>query len=172
MPIRVLLAIFAFLLAPIAARAETYTRSAEAGAIPPRASITDAAWLTGAWEGTGIEGAPSQESWAAPLGGMMHGTFVQGDGKGGVMFTEHMQIVPDGASLKVRLKHFGPDLVGWEEKDKSVSFPLIAVELGALYFNGLTYRRDGRNRLLVAVRMKHKDGTVDELVFRFRRVRG
>jgi Domain of unknown function (DUF6265) len=149
---------------------QLHTRVAEAGAPRPSASIAELAWLVGRWEGPGIDGAPSQESWSAPLGGIMAGTFVQGDGKGGVMFSEVMQFAPDGDSLIVRLKHFNADLTGWEEKDKSVSFRLIAREGNAWYFNGLTYRRDGRSRLLVAVRMRGKDGAVSELVFRFRRV--
>jgi hypothetical protein len=147
-----------------------YTRAAETGTPRPSASITELAWLIGRWEGPGIAGAMAQETWSAPLGGIMAGTFVQADSKGGVMFSEVMQIAPDGDSLIVRLKHFNADLTGWEEKDKSVNFPLIAREGNSWYFNGLTYRREGRNRLLVAVRMRGDDGKVSELVFRFRRV--
>ena len=146
-----------------------YTRAAAANAPRPRATLAELAWLVGQWQGPGIGGAPSQESWSSPLGRQMAGTFVQDDGKGGVLFSEMMQIVPDGESLVVRLKHFNADLTGWEEKDKSVSFPLIAREGATWYFNGLTYRREGRDRLLVAVRMRGNDGKASELVFRFRR---
>lgn len=161
-----------FLAAPATLASEAplqLTRTATTDAPRPKAVISELAWLAGRWEGTGIGGAPSQESWATPLGGMMAGTFVQGDGKGGVMFSEVMQIAPDGESLIIRLKHFNADLTGWEEKDKSAAFPLIAREGGSWYFNGMTYRREGRNRLLVAVRMREKDGKLSELVFRFRR---
>jgi hypothetical protein len=150
--------------------ATVYTRTAEAGAQRPVASVAELAWLIGRWEGPGIAGASSQEAWSAPLGGVMAGTFVQADSKGGVMFSEVMQIAPDGDSLIVRLKHFNADLTGWEEKDKSVNFRLIAREGNSWYFNGLTYRRVGRDRLLVAVRMRGDDGKASELVFRFRRV--
>jgi Domain of unknown function (DUF6265) len=146
-----------------------YTRTAAPGAPRPAANLSEVGWLVGQWDGPGIGGAPSQETWSTPLGGLMAGSFVQGDGKGGVMFSEFMQIAPDGNSLVMRLKHFNADLTGWEEKDKSIAFPLIAREGETLYFNGLTYRREGRNRLLVAVRMRGKDGALSELVFRFRR---
>lgn len=50
--------------------------------------------------------------------------FVQtGSAHAGTMFSEYMQIAPDGDSLIVRLKHFNADLTGWEEKDKTVNFP-------------------------------------------------
>jgi len=148
------------------------TRVAEAGAVRPRAELADLAWLAGTWEGDGIDAAPSREHWGAPIGGAMPGYFVQTDGKGGTMFSEWMQIAAEGDSLVVRLKHFNADLSGWEEKDKVVSFPLIARDGDSWYFNGLTYRRQGDDRLLVAVRMKHDDGSKSELVFRLKRVGG
>jgi Domain of unknown function (DUF6265) len=148
------------------------TRTAEAGAPRPRAELAELDWLQGTWEGEGIEGAMAMEHWSAPVGGAMPGIFVQTDGKGGTMFSEYMQIVPDGESLMVRLKHFNADLTGWEEKDKSVNFPLIGREKGALYFRGLSYLRRGDNRLIVAVRMREADGSHHELVFRFRRKGG
>lgn len=162
------------LLAPPVFAAEApleHTRTAPAEAPRPRASLAELSWLVGEWQGPGVGGAPSQETWSSALGGLMAGTFVQGDGKGGVMFSEVMQIAPDGESLVVRLKHFNADLTGWEEKDKSIAFRLIGREGDAWYFNGLTYRRESRGRLLVAVRMRDKDGSVSELVFRFRRSR-
>lgn len=147
------------------------TRTAEPGAPRPAARLDELGWLIGTWQGEGIGGNPAMESWTAPIGGTMPGLFVQTDGKGGTMFSEYMQIAPDGDSLIVRLKHFNADLTGWEEKDKTVNFPLVARSADALYFNGLTYQRQGRNGLLVAVRMRKADGGREELIFRFRRVR-
>ena len=148
------------------------TRVAEPGAARPRADLSELGWLVGTWEGEGIGGSMAMESWAAPIGGAMPGIFVQTDGKGGTMFSEYMQIAPDGESLVVRLKHFNADLTGWEEKDKTVNFPLVARSDTALYFNGLTYEREGDDRLTVAVRMRQADGSRSELVFRFRRKTG
>ena len=146
-----------------------HTRTAIPGTERPRASVNELAWMAGEWRGPGIEGAPAVEAWSAPVGGSMTGHFVQTDAKGAVWFHELIQIAPDGESLRVRLKHFNADLTGWEEKDKTVDFPLIAREGDSWYFNGLTYRREGPDRLFFAVRMKHSDGKVDELMFRFER---
>lgn len=145
------------------------TRVAEPGAPRPAASLAELGWLVGTWEGEGIGGAPSMESWSAPVGGTMPGIFVQTDGKGGTMFSEYMQIAPDGESLVVRLKHFNVDLTGWEEKDRTITFPLIGRSQNALYFNGLTYERSGSDRLTIAVRMHKADGRSNELVFRLHR---
>lgn len=145
------------------------TRVAEAGQAPPPATIAEAAWLIGTWSGTGINGAEAHESWLAPSDSTMVGLFVQETAAGGIMFSEHMYLMEQDGSLVVKLKHFNPDLTGWEDKDGMVTFRLIAAEPCALYFNALTYRCDGEGGMVVAVRMKSDKPTPQELVFRFRR---
>lgn len=174
----VLIAALAMLMPPAQSRAKEaparteLTRVAEPGVPRPAARLGELGWLVGTWEGEGIGNSPAMESWVRPIGGVMPGIFVQTDSKGGTMFSEYMQIAPDGESLVVRLKHFNADLTGWEEKERTVNFPLVGRSQNALYFNGLTYERQGRNQLLVAVRMRKADGSHNELVFRFRRKRG
>lgn len=146
------------------------TRVGEAGFVSPPASMGDAAWLVGQWSGEGIGGAEAHESWFAPSGDTMVGTFVQETPGGGIMFTEHMYLMEHEGSLVVRLKHFNPDLTGWEEKDGMVTFHLRAAEPCALYFNALTYRCDGDGGMVVAVRMKSDKPAPEELVFRFKRL--
>jgi hypothetical protein len=51
------------------------------------------------------------------------------------------------------------------------SFRLVEIEPGAAFFHGLTLRQNGENGFLAAVRMKHKDGSISELVFPFKRLR-
>lgn len=50
-----------------------------------------------------------------------------------------------------------------------VRFRLLSIAPCAAYFSGLTYRCDGEDGLLVAVRMKSDGDKVSELVFRFKR---
>ena len=76
-----------------------------------------------------------------------------------------------GGSLEYRLKHFNADLTGWEEKAEVRSFPLVAREGDAWYFDGLTVRRDGADGLIGAVNARFKDGTQKEFVLRYKRVR-
>lgn len=145
------------------------TRVASEGQASPPATIAAADWLTGTWSGAGIGGAEAYESWLAPSGGTMVGTFVQETAEGGIMFSELMYLMEQDGSLVVKLKHFNPDLTGWEEKDGMVTFRLLAAEPCALYFSALTYRCDGEGGMVVAVRMKSDAPTPQELVFRFRK---
>ena len=152
--------------APLAAQ---HTRVAPEGHVPPTATLASAEWLVGDWAGTGIDGAEAAESWLPPSSDAMVGVFVQEKPDGSLMFTEHMYLAEEAGSLVLKLKHFNPDLTGWEEKDGMVRFRLLSAEPCALYFSALTYRCEGEDGLLVAVRMKSEGETVEELVFRFKR---
>ncbi|MDE1468199.1 DUF6265 family protein [Aurantiacibacter sp. D1-12] len=164
-----LVAIFA-LAAPVAAQE---TRVAGEGHVPPPAEIGQIAWLAGEWTGTGIQGAPAHEAWVPPTGDTMVGLFVQETSEGGIMFTEHMYIREVDGSLQVNLKHFNPDLTGWEERDEMLTFRLVAIEPCAAYFSALTYRcvnpENPDEGLIIAVRMRSEGDEINELRFAFER---
>ena len=159
----------AILLALAAPAAAQDTRQAAPGAAPPKATIADAAWIVGTWRGAGIDGAPAMESYSAPAGGRISAHFEQLDRKGALMFYELMQIAEQNGSLVYRLKHFGPDLKGWEEKDEVKAFALVAVAPDALHFDGLSFYRKGANGLRAVVRVDEKDGGTHELAFDYSR---
>lgn len=139
------------------------------GAAPPPARVADLAWLAGTWEAEGLTG-PAREVYSAPIGGQMTGHFIQTRGDG-IWFFEIVSIAEVNGSLEYRLKHFNADLTGWEEKNEVQRFPLVAVENGAWYFDGLTIRRDGSDGMIGAVRIDAGDRPSREAVFRYRRVR-
>lgn len=159
-------AIIAALSSPLAAQE---TRVAAEGFVSPPATVDKLWWLEGLWQGEGIDGAPATESWLAPTGNTMVGTFVQQTADGGILFTEHMYLMEEGDSLALKLKHFNADLTGWEDKAGMVTFRLLSVDFCAAHFNGLTIRCDGDDNLVVAVRMKSDADEPQELVFRFDR---
>jgi hypothetical protein len=146
------------------------TRTAAPNAVSPAAQLTDLEWLVGEWVGEGL-GGQAIEAWSSPAGGQMAGHFRQARADGSIWFYELMTVAQTGASLELRLKHFNADLTGWEDKAHVVSFRLIGVESEAWYFDGLTIRRDGPERMIVAVRIANQDSTERETVFRYRRVR-
>lgn len=164
----------ALLLAPITVLAQE-TRIADEGAAPTPATLGQLDWLIGQWSGTGIAGAPAYESWLPPTGGTMVGTFVQTTGSDpagrSITFTEHMYITEDAGSLVLKLKHFNPDLTGWEARDDMLTFPLVAIEDCAAFFQALTLRCEDADNpgggLVAAVRMKSDDAEPKELIFRF-----
>jgi len=112
----------------------------------PPATLDDVAWLTGSWTGHGIGGAPAGETYSAPAGGQMAGHFYQLTPEGEVMFYELITIVPDGAgSLRLRLKHFGADLAGWETQgaDQALDWELDAIAPGMAKFGAVTFLSEG-----------------------------
>jgi hypothetical protein len=129
------------------------------GAASPPATVEDVAWLEGRWIGVGLGGC-SEENMAPPVGGQMMGMFRQTKADGSLWFYEFYTIAPKGSSIAIRIKHFNPDLSGWEEKDGFVEFPLVAIEEGAVYFDGLTYALDGKRGLRSAVAIEGK-GTAE-----------
>ena len=134
---------------------------------PPRAGIRDVAWIAGAWYGEAL-GGQAEETWSAPSAGTMMGMYrlVKEER---VIFYELLTIVEEAGSLILRLKHFDPELGGWEEKDQALQFPLVKIGSDEVYFDGLTFRRAGET-LHVFVAQHAKDGTTGELAFRYTRL--
>jgi len=145
-----------------------HTLKLEPGDRSAPATLAKAAFLEGTWAGEGL-GGKVEEIWSSAHGGAMMGMMrTVKDGKPG--FYEFFLLREEEGTLVLRLKHFNPDLTGWEEKDKHASFRFIKAESGRLYFDGLTYERTGDN-LRVWVVMKKKDGSHSELEFNYKRAR-
>lgn len=133
------------------------------------ASLADFSWLQGQWSGEGL-GAKCDETWSAAAGGCMVGTFrMVKDDK--LVFSEFFMLVKTDEGVVLKLKHFNPDLTGWEEKDKSVDFPLVKVEGKTAWFGGLTYQLQDDGSLKAYVAMKQKDGTYSEGQFHLQPVK-
>lgn len=163
-----LLLLFAALPAAAQTRPTPNTLGLEPGQAGPRATLADVAWLAGHWQGPAL-GGYSEEIWGAPLGGSMMGSYklVRGDS---VIFYEILALVEDDTTLVMRLKHFGADLTGWEERDEVVSFPLVRITPTEAYFEGMTIRRQGPDGLQIQLAMHQEDGSAREEEFRYRRV--
>lgn len=142
-----------------------------AWAAGPPATLADLSWMVGSWEGPGIDGAPSAESYSPAAGGAMPGHFRQLNADGTVMFYELITFVEEEGSLVLKLKHFNADLTGWEEKGDVASFPLTEVGANRWAFGGIVYERTGEDAMDVDVAMRHSDGSRSTLEFRFTRVR-
>ena len=146
------------------------TRSLQPGAERPKVKIEELAWIAGHWRGPAF-GGTSEEVWTAPAGGAMLGMFRSLGPDGAVRFYELFTLAEDDqGSLTIRLKHFNPDMTGWEEKDEIVDFPLVALSDDAAWFEGLTFRRAGPDEIQVHLALHGKDGTAREETFRYTRV--
>jgi len=78
-------------------------------------------------------------------------------------------LTEEDETVLLRLKHFNSDLTGWEEKDETVDFPLVAFNKDQAWFDGLTYQRRGPDEIQVYLAMHTKDG-VREVPFAWKRV--
>ncbi len=124
--------------------------------------------MEGVWEGPAFGGV-SEEIWSKPSAGTMMGVYRSIE-KGKVTFYEIDLLVEAEGSLEMRLKHFHPDLKGWEEKDEVRVFPLIKLEQDAIYFDGMTYKRTGPDTVTVYLAISDKGSTKSrEVVFDYHR---
>lgn len=153
-------------LAVAQSRLTDHTLKLDDAGVGARATLADVAWLTGRWVGEGL-GGTLEETWSPPLGGAMVATFrLVKDGE--PAFYEMCWIREKDGTLEYAVKHFHADLKGWEEKDRHVAFPLVAIEANAVHFGGLTLARDGEH-CTHYLAMRGKDGTHREMALQYRR---
>ena len=136
------------------------------GQVGEKAVIGDMAWLAGSWSGEGLGGV-SEEMWSSPAGGAMVGTYRLIKG-GKPVFYEMCWMLETEGTLVLRLKHFNPDLTGWEEKDKTVDFRFVKKDGNRSYFSGLTFERTSSKELRIYLALRQKDGTLKEELFTMR----
>ena len=89
-----------------------------------------------------------------------------------VVFYELLTLGESGGSLLLTLRHFHPDLRGWEERDETVRMLFIKVEASRYYFEGLTLERrpDGSLTSYLAIERKdNQDHRAREVTFHYRR---
>jgi len=103
--------------------------------------VEDLSWMVGYWTGPGL-GGECEEVWMPAVDGHMIGTFRFWE-SGKLVFSEFMNLVQNGDSVSMKLKHFGPDLSGWEEKEEWTTFKLIEMTQNKVWFHGLTIERKG-----------------------------
>lgn len=146
-------------------RSTEHVYKADSTTVAQAATIADFSMLIGNWTGKGL-GGNCDENWLGPVDNRMHGIFrLVKDGK--LVFTEYMNIGQDSTGWALKVKHFMPDFVGWEEKDKSVDFRFIRAEKNALYFSGITFVREEKNKLAIYLAFRQKNKTYREEVFTF-----
>jgi len=162
--LRSLLVALGLLLAATSALAQASTPS-------PRASIADVAWLEGYWAGEGFGGA-ADEAWMPARNGVMVGVFRSLKADGTPSFYEILGIEEWEGSLRLVVKHFNPDWVGWEEKDQALKLRLTRLSPTEAAFGGVALKRAGDNELVVEVTMRRKDGTSSTNVLKFKRKGG
>ena len=139
----------------------------EEGATSPKAKLEEIAWMEGHWKGEAFGGI-TEEIWSPPLGGSMLFSFkLVVDGE--VSFYELGHIRQLDETLIFELKHFGPDLRGWEEKEEVQQFKLIKVIDNRLYFEGFTFEKISQDEINI-YGLIHQDDKEEELKFNYKKL--
>jgi hypothetical protein len=142
--------------------------------LPAKLSLADLSFISGLWRAE-FGGGLGEEHWSAASGDSMVGTFrfVKDDS---AHFYEFMLIEQTNKGLVLRLKHFNPGLIGWEDKAQVHSYPLIEFHKGLAVFekvdkkSRLTFRRRAKDALLVSLEQDH-DGKQESEEFSFKLVK-
>ncbi len=128
----------------------------------PLFRIEDYQWLAGSWVGDGFGGI-SEETWSLPVDGTMMGMYRHyKDGK--IVFYEFLLLDETG----MRLKHFNPDLTGWEDKEGMVKFEMISFSKTKLEMKGLVFELKSENEMEIRLRLT-ENGEVRTEVFTMKR---
>lgn len=166
MTVRTLIALVlfhAFCSVPIAHTAEPrteHTYQLTDGESRPTATLADAAFLVGAWEGTAF-GARFEATWNPPSAHSMVGLFKLYNGDD-VAFYEILLMTVEEGSLSLKVKHFGADFSAWEEKDDYVDFRLVKIADNALHFGGISFYKRGDDAIDGYIVMKNAEGIREE----------
>jgi hypothetical protein len=140
------------------------------GTPTPKATLDIVRWLEGSWQGQ-LEGSMQEHTVFAPVSGQMPGFVRAWRADGSIWFYEISLFVQVGETLEIRVKHFSPELAGWEGKDEYVRRPLIAFTDKALFFDGITYAKNGPNNHTVYFRIPEGDHKGEIIVVHQKRVK-
>lgn len=133
----------------------------------PAATLDDASWLAGSWLGTGF-GQQIEEVWNPPSAGSMIGLFKLYN-EDGVSFYEIMQLSVEDGTLSLKVKHFSADFHAWEDKEDFVNFRLVKIEEDALHFGGISFYRNGDDRIDGYIVMRNGDKLTEHHLAYWRR---
>jgi hypothetical protein len=150
------------------ASARSMIRLREPDRAGPPATIADLAWLEGSWIGDMPQGPVEHVILGSRAGHMP--SFVRALAGNDVSFYEISVFAESAGSLVNRVKHFTPELAGWEAQGAFVERRLVKRDGDRFYFDGLTFARTGPDSFTVYF-LPVVDGREREtLVIPFRRV--
>ena len=128
----------------------------------PVKNIKDLAFMSGTWV-TRSSWGDMEESWSEPMGDCMMCAYrCVKDGK--IVFYEFIVIEQTQTGPVMKLRHFSPGNIAWEEKDKPYEYPLMFLEEDRARFErpdkktALTFHRTAKDKMMVILERQEKDG--------------
>jgi hypothetical protein len=165
---------------PAASSAQTTDGTRDAREAPGQEASTGAqgsvatlGWLVGSWEGR-LGESVIEEAWLPPVDGEMLGSFRWS--KAPPLYEALLIAEEDGAAV-LWLRHFGPGLKAWEDRDGALRFDAVTLEPGRAVFESeedgkrvrLGYERKGDDGLLAWLETTEPGSEAERLEFSYRR---
>lgn len=137
-----------------------------------KASINDLAFMSGTWT-MQHEWGDMEEFWGPPMGNSLISSYrCVKDGK--VVFYEFVVIEQVENIPVMKLRHFNPGSIGWEDKNSPLEYPLASLTQNKAVFEAkdkslrLIYQLKAGN-LDVILEEKNKNNEMEQIVFSYKR---
>lgn len=136
-----------------------------------KAHVKDLAFMAGTWT-LHHEWGDMEEFWGPPMGDNMVSSY-RCVKEGKIQFYEFVVIEQVNGLPVMKMRHFNPGNIGWEEKDKPLTYKLIALSKARVVFQSadggvkLTYERLNNKHLNVILDEKDKKGIWKKEVFSY-----
>ncbi|CAM3751978.1 DUF6265 domain-containing protein [Mucilaginibacter galii] len=136
-----------------------------------KAEVKDLSFMSGIWT-LKHKWGDMEEFWGPPMGDNMVSSYrCVKDGK--VVFYEFVVIEQTNGLPVMKMRHFNPGNIGWEEKDKPLMYKLIALTKSKVVFESpdknlkLSYERLNPSKMNVVLDERDKKGVWQKEVFSY-----
>ena len=135
----------------------------------PEASVSDMDWFVGLWVGEVFGGVVEHRVMKAHKGHMPGLVRLRSGDTDDVFLYELSSFIEVGNTITYRIRHFGADLVANQERAEFIDRPLIRMEDGNAYFDGITFARTGPDTAVVTFVLADDDGELSRHTVRYER---
>lgn len=132
-------------------------------------TVNDLKFISGKWTGS-TEWGDMEEYWSLPMGNTMICSYMCVN-EGKVVFYEFIVIENSDSVPVMKLRHFNPGSIAWEDKESPDHYPLIKLEPNLAQFEStdkktkMTFHRIDSEHLKIILDMEDKDGKWESVVF-------
>lgn len=139
------------------------------GAPAADGNLDDLAWFEGLWIGEVFGGVVEHRVMAAHQGHMSGLVRIRAAETDDVSMYELSSFVQSGSGLHYLNRHFGADLVAYQQPDDVVDRPLVAMEDGIAYFDGITFAQTGPDTAIVVFVLTDDEGAQTQHIVNYKR---
>ncbi len=137
----------------------------------PKWTVDNLKFISGKWVGS-TQWGEMEEYWSQPMGNTMMCSYMCVN-KGKVVFYEFI-VIENGDSVPVmKLRHFNPGSIAWEDKENPNLYPLIKLETNLALFESpdkktkMTFKRIDAKHLKIILDTEEKNGKWESEVFEY-----